>query len=77
MRLLKERDELKAALLEFERHMEDIQSNVKGLSSERDHFKKMFKQVSYRKLLFHKLDISFSFTLLNNLMYCSLRLKRT
>ncbi|KAM3619121.1 uncharacterized protein V6R79_003302 [Siganus canaliculatus] len=42
--LMKERDELKAALLDFEKHMEDIQDNVKTLSSERDHFKTLLKQ---------------------------------
>ncbi|XP_028259156.1 centrosomal protein of 135 kDa isoform X2 [Parambassis ranga] len=42
--LIKERDELKAALLDFEQHMEDIQNNVKALSNERDHFKTLFKQ---------------------------------
>uniref|UniRef100_A0A8C9YH76 Centrosomal protein 135 n=1 Tax=Sander lucioperca TaxID=283035 RepID=A0A8C9YH76_SANLU len=44
LRLVKERDELRAALLDFEKHMEDIQNNVKALSSERDHFKTLFKQ---------------------------------
>ncbi|TKS75034.1 Centrosomal protein of 135 kDa [Collichthys lucidus] len=44
LRVLKERDELKAALLDFERHMEDIQDNVKALSTEREHFKALFKQ---------------------------------
>ncbi|KAL3047427.1 hypothetical protein OYC64_021607 [Pagothenia borchgrevinki] len=58
VRLLKERDELKAALLEFERHMEDIQSNVKGLSSERDHFKKLFKQAQEDLKLVHSTDMS-------------------
>ncbi|KAF6733117.1 Centrosomal protein of 135 kDa [Oryzias melastigma] len=42
-RALKERDELKAALLDFEKHMEDIQKDVKVLSSERDHFKALFQ----------------------------------
>ncbi|KAK5930835.1 hypothetical protein CgunFtcFv8_027042 [Champsocephalus gunnari] len=58
VRLLKERDELKAALLEFERHMEDIQSNVKGLSSERDHFKKLFKQAQEDLKLVHSTGMS-------------------
>ncbi|XP_051928718.1 centrosomal protein of 135 kDa-like isoform X1 [Hippocampus zosterae] len=40
----KERDELKAALQDVEVHMEDIQTNVKALTSERDHFKVMFYQ---------------------------------
>ncbi|XP_034736787.1 centrosomal protein of 135 kDa isoform X2 [Etheostoma cragini] len=44
LRLVKERDELRAALLDFEKHMEDIQNNVKVLSSEKDHFKTLFKQ---------------------------------
>lgn len=45
LHVVKERDELKAALLDFEKHMEDIQNNVKVLSTERDHFKTLFKQV--------------------------------
>lgn len=53
LRLVQERDELKAALLDFEKHMEDIQSNVRGLSSERDHFKMLFKQVSERNVTSH------------------------
>ena len=43
--VMKERDELRAALLDIEKHVEDIQSNVKVLSNERDHFKTLFKQV--------------------------------
>uniref|UniRef100_A0A3Q2Y5U9 Centrosomal protein 135 n=1 Tax=Hippocampus comes TaxID=109280 RepID=A0A3Q2Y5U9_HIPCM len=42
----KERDELKAALQDVEVRMEDIQTNVKALTSERDHFKVMFYQVN-------------------------------
>ncbi|XP_054645594.1 centrosomal protein of 135 kDa isoform X2 [Dunckerocampus dactyliophorus] len=42
--LVKERDELKAALLDVEKHTEDIQTKVKALSAERDHFKMMFYQ---------------------------------
>ncbi|XP_074492178.1 centrosomal protein of 135 kDa isoform X2 [Sebastes fasciatus] len=44
LRVVKERDELKAALLDFEKHIEDIQDNVKGLSAERDRFKTLLKQ---------------------------------
>lgn len=51
LRVLKERDELKAALLDFEKHMEDIQDNVKTLSTERDKFKMLFKQVSFRNII--------------------------
>uniref|UniRef100_A0A8P4K7K5 Centrosomal protein of 135 kDa n=1 Tax=Dicentrarchus labrax TaxID=13489 RepID=A0A8P4K7K5_DICLA len=51
LRLTKERDDLRAALLDFERHMEDIQDNVKALSTERDHFKMLFKQVSLRNTI--------------------------
>lgn len=47
LRLVKERDELKAVLLDFETQMEDIQDNVKALSAERDRFKTLFKQVSF------------------------------
>ncbi len=50
LRLVKERDELKAALLDFEKHMEDIQKDVKALSTERDHFKTLSKQVSFRNI---------------------------
>uniref|UniRef100_A0A1A8CEH2 Centrosomal protein 135 n=1 Tax=Nothobranchius kadleci TaxID=1051664 RepID=A0A1A8CEH2_NOTKA len=41
LRIVKERDELKVALLEFEKHVEDIQNNVKALCSERDHLKNL------------------------------------
>ncbi|XP_022058701.2 centrosomal protein of 135 kDa isoform X2 [Acanthochromis polyacanthus] len=44
LHLIKERDGLRAALLDFEKHMEDIQSNVKALSTEREHFKTLYKQ---------------------------------
>lgn len=46
LRAVKERDELKAALLDFEKHTKDIQDNVKTLSTDRDNFKMLFKQVS-------------------------------
>uniref|UniRef100_A0A8D3CWM8 Centrosomal protein of 135 kDa n=1 Tax=Scophthalmus maximus TaxID=52904 RepID=A0A8D3CWM8_SCOMX len=45
LRVVKERDELKAALFDFEKHMEEIQNSVKALCTERDHFKSQFKQV--------------------------------
>lgn len=51
LRVVKERDELKAALLDFEKHIEDIQDNVKGLSAERDRFKTLLKQVSFINLI--------------------------
>uniref|UniRef100_UPI003AAA4C84 centrosomal protein of 135 kDa n=1 Tax=Centroberyx gerrardi TaxID=166262 RepID=UPI003AAA4C84 len=44
-RAVKERDELKAVLLGFEKHMEDIQTSVKALSAERDQLKAQLKQV--------------------------------
>ncbi|XP_068448993.1 centrosomal protein of 135 kDa isoform X2 [Clinocottus analis] len=44
LRLAKERDELKAALLDFEKHMEDIQDDVRGLSAERDRFRSLLHQ---------------------------------
>lgn len=43
--VVRERDELKDALLDIEKHMEDIQDNVKTLSAERDEFKALFKRV--------------------------------
>uniref|UniRef100_A0A3P8PZK1 Centrosomal protein 135 n=1 Tax=Astatotilapia calliptera TaxID=8154 RepID=A0A3P8PZK1_ASTCA len=52
LRVIQERDELKVALLDFEKHMEDIQNNIKALSNERDHFKTLFKQVSFRCFTF-------------------------
>ncbi|XP_075943475.1 centrosomal protein of 135 kDa [Anarhichas minor] len=58
LRLLKERDELKAALLDFENHMEDIQNSVKGLSSERDRFKALFKQAQEDLKLARSTDAS-------------------
>uniref|UniRef100_A0A7N6C0F4 Centrosomal protein 135 n=1 Tax=Anabas testudineus TaxID=64144 RepID=A0A7N6C0F4_ANATE len=67
LHLLKERDELKAALLEFEKHMEEIQTNVKALSAERDHYKTVFKEVgiknnlSLHRYLLYTFKYSFSF----------------
>ncbi|XP_026161092.1 centrosomal protein of 135 kDa isoform X2 [Mastacembelus armatus] len=58
LRLLSERDELKAALVEFENHMKDIQSNVKSLSAERDRFKSQFKQAQEELKLAHSTDTS-------------------
>uniref|UniRef100_A0A667ZY72 Centrosomal protein 135 n=1 Tax=Myripristis murdjan TaxID=586833 RepID=A0A667ZY72_9TELE len=50
-RAVKERDELRAALLGFEKHMEDIQSDVKALSAERDQLKAQLRQASLRRML--------------------------
>uniref|UniRef100_A0A7N6C0M2 Centrosomal protein 135 n=1 Tax=Anabas testudineus TaxID=64144 RepID=A0A7N6C0M2_ANATE len=58
LHLLKERDELKAALLEFEKHMEEIQTNVKALSAERDHYKTVFKEAQDDLRLAHSTDQS-------------------
>ncbi|KAK7889598.1 hypothetical protein WMY93_025158 [Mugilogobius chulae] len=44
LRLVKERDELRNALLDFEKHMEDIQNNVKTLTTERDKLRMSLKQ---------------------------------
>lgn len=44
--VVKERDELRAALLNFEKHTEEIQNNVKALCTERDQLKCLFRQVS-------------------------------
>lgn len=69
LHLLTERDELKAALLEFEKHMEEIQTNVKALSAERDHYKTVFKEVgiknnlSLHRYLLYTFKYSFSFRL--------------
>lgn len=68
LRLVKERDELRAALLDFEKHMEDIQNNVKALSSERDHFKTLFKQVSSRNFISTRWKLPI-FTLLREQMF--------
>lgn len=43
--VVRERDELKDALLDIERRMKDIQDNAKILSAERDKFITLFKQV--------------------------------
>jgi centrosomal protein CEP135 len=42
--LRRERDELKALLDKFERHMSDIQSNVKVLTSERDKYAQLYDE---------------------------------
>ncbi|XP_036377259.1 centrosomal protein of 135 kDa isoform X3 [Megalops cyprinoides] len=44
-RALRERDELQAVLLGFERHMEDIQSKVKELTAERDTLSALHQRV--------------------------------
>ncbi|XP_047442689.1 centrosomal protein of 135 kDa isoform X2 [Mugil cephalus] len=56
--LIKERDELQAALLDFEKHMVDIQNDVKALSAEREHFKALFRQAQDDLKLAHSLDMS-------------------
>ncbi|XP_029905764.1 centrosomal protein of 135 kDa isoform X2 [Myripristis murdjan] len=53
-RAVKERDELRAALLGFEKHMEDIQSDVKALSAERDQLKAQLRQVQEELKHAHK-----------------------
>ncbi|XP_036970306.1 centrosomal protein of 135 kDa [Acanthopagrus latus] len=58
LRLVKERDELKAALLGFETQMEDIQDNVKALSAERDRFKTLLKQAQEDLKLARSTDLS-------------------
>ncbi|XP_076582514.1 centrosomal protein of 135 kDa [Chaetodon auriga] len=58
LRLIKERDELKAALLDIEKHMEDIQDNVKTLSAERDHFRTLLKQAQEDLKLARSSDMS-------------------
>ncbi|CAL8256272.1 unnamed protein product [Merluccius merluccius] len=44
VRVAKERDDLKSVLLGFERHMEDIQTDVQALTAERDQLKAQLKQ---------------------------------
>ncbi|XP_073333060.1 centrosomal protein of 135 kDa [Pagrus major] len=56
--LVKERDELKAVLLDFEAQMEDIQDNVKALSAERDRFKTLFIQAQEDLKLARSTDVS-------------------
>lgn len=55
--VVRERDELKDALLDIEKHMEDIQDNVKTLSTERDKLKTLFKQVSFKCIVFKKPEL--------------------
>ncbi|KAG7488859.1 hypothetical protein MATL_G00038960 [Megalops atlanticus] len=50
---LKERDELQAVLLGFERHMEDIQSKVKELTAERDTLSALHQQAQEELLQVH------------------------
>ncbi|XP_029001754.1 centrosomal protein of 135 kDa isoform X2 [Betta splendens] len=44
LRLLKERDEMQAAFVEFEKHMDEVQTNAKALGEERDHYKALFRK---------------------------------
>lgn len=64
--------------MDFEEHMEDIQNKVKTLSAERDQFKTLFIQVSFR----NKYEFSYApeityFTLVKTKCSCSFRHKRT
>lgn len=43
--VLKERDDLQVVLLGFEKQMEDIQTKVKALTSERDQLSAQYQQV--------------------------------
>uniref|UniRef100_A0A3P9Q772 Centrosomal protein 135 n=1 Tax=Poecilia reticulata TaxID=8081 RepID=A0A3P9Q772_POERE len=56
--VIKEKNELKAALMDFERQMEDIQNNVQVLSNERDHFKTLFKQAQDDLMSARRADLS-------------------
>ncbi|XP_041912924.1 centrosomal protein of 135 kDa [Alosa sapidissima] len=44
-RVVKERDDLQAVLLGFEKHMEEIQTKVKALTSERDQLSAQYQQI--------------------------------
>ncbi|XP_036377258.1 centrosomal protein of 135 kDa isoform X2 [Megalops cyprinoides] len=52
-RALRERDELQAVLLGFERHMEDIQSKVKELTAERDTLSALHQRAQEELLQVH------------------------
>lgn len=56
--MMKERDELKVALLDFEKHVEEIQNNAKALCTERDHFKIQMKKVRFKILVLP--DVNFN-----------------
>uniref|UniRef100_A0A3Q3EZ06 Centrosomal protein 135 n=1 Tax=Kryptolebias marmoratus TaxID=37003 RepID=A0A3Q3EZ06_KRYMA len=58
LHVIKERDELKVALLDIEKQTEDIQNDVKALCSERDHFKTLFKQAQDDLKLFRNVGVS-------------------
>lgn len=46
---MKERDELQSMLSKFERHMAEIQANVKVLTKERDKTNMLYEEVSLIK----------------------------
>lgn len=48
-RITRERDELQEMLDRFEKHMVEIQSNVKVLTMEREKFRGLFEQVNLIK----------------------------
>ncbi len=58
--LRRERDELKSLLDKFERHMSEIQSNVKILTSERDKFNQLYEEAreEVQRTRCHDLKIS-------------------
>ncbi|CAK6956095.1 LOW QUALITY PROTEIN: centrosomal protein of 135 kDa [Scomber scombrus] len=77
LRVVKERDELKAALLDFEEHMEDIQNKVKSLSAERDQFKTLLKQAQEDLQLSPSTDVSADvFTLKEELKRAEIQIKQ-
>ena len=49
MKVCRERDELQSLLDKFERHMSEIQANVKVLTSERDKLSMMYEEVGRHK----------------------------
>ncbi|KPP66523.1 testis-specific protein 10-like [Scleropages formosus] len=48
MRILRERDEMQAMLDRYERHLSEVQANIKVLSTERDKISMQYQQVSTR-----------------------------
>lgn len=53
MRVLRERDEMQSILDKYERHLSEIQANIRVLTAERDKIKMRYQQVEHIELNSH------------------------
>lgn len=50
MRVMRERDEMQCMLVKYERHLSEIQANVRVLTAERDKTRMHYQQVGHTEL---------------------------